>query len=651
MDPNMQARPLFLGLLLLLVLCVIKTANAQSRQDLYSSPKSPDAERLAFHNLEVAWLDNLPAYQRKDGIHDITLLGIDSINSREIVLVQLKSGTVVALDAETGRRIWMARPDYGYEVVRALAWNHYSVFAQCKNTLYAWNRQTGELMFRHLMDQVVSAPFIASNKQLFICDERGKLDVLTLPPFDRSGTRYMARADFAARISKLRSEIKKQEIPPAALVPGQPTPPEDNQGNPNPVTKLAEILPGGAEAGVAMDPGLPFIGLGARAAFGELNMADLTDLEKKALARASAPIDPSNPDDARFLDRDGEPQMLPVWSLNIGQSVAFRPIQGENHLLLGLNLLPENAALGSTLTGDAIHTQGGGLVIEKRERVGTNEYANSNPSIMMPPMLTKGILLNGPTRYQNIAYMADNMGTITAWSIENNAKSWKTNIGGGVDLPMLVTASDLYVHGEKEGLWRLDRASGRPLWSMKSSCGRTVNAVSEATLPLSSGPRLVASLDIAGRLLLLDKITGLRLGLLEIPCWVVPVQNRYNDRIYLAANNGSIICLRSRDLQKPVRHNPDEREWTLTNPTVAQFLAELRSRHGLEIFVSEKSFKAQNVEVPLAKKMDLSDPNLNFDTLPSANRLLGKVGCRIEELGGQLMLVPSIKLKDTILVP
>ena len=62
-------------------------------------------------------------------------------------------------------------------------------------------------------------------------------------------------------------------------------------------------------------------------------------------------------------------------------------------------------------------------------------------------------------------------------------------------------------------------------------------------------------------------------------------------------------------------------------------------------------FKAQNVEVPLAKKMDLSDPNLNFDTLPSANRLLGKVGCRIEELGGQLMLVPSIKLKDTILVP
>lgn len=637
----MQARFFPGSLAFLAGLLAAGTVCGQDRQKLYSTPGAPDAERLAFNNLEVAWLDQLPAYQRKDGIHDIQVVGIDNVNTRETILVQLNSGSVVCLDAETGKRLWMARPEYGYEVVRPLAWNKHTVFAQCKNTLYGWNRQTGELRFRHLLDQLVSAPFIASDRQLFICDERGKMDVYELPPFDRSGVRYLALEDFKARTLRLREQLKKTELPPGADVPGQPAAPVDPDGKPNPVTRLAEILPGGAAAAVANDPPTPFQGMAARAAFGELNLEDLTEIEKRAYARATAPVDVRNPDDSRFLDENGEPRMLPAWTLNIGQSVAFRPIQGQYHLFLPLNLLPENAALGSTLTGDAISPQGGGLVIDKRERENGREFQTTLPSVEMPNLLTKGVLLTGPARYQNIAYLGDNLGSLTAWSIETNSKSWKTNIGGSIDQPMLATERDLFVHGEKEGLWRIDRASGKPLWTMKAACGATVNAVSEASLPLAVSPKIVAALDNAGRLLLLDRATGLRLGMINIPCWVIPVQNRQNDRIYLAANNGAIICLRLRDHQSPARHYPDQRAWTLTNPTLAEFLKELRHRDGLEIFVSEQSFKSLGIEPPLNEKLDLSDPNLNFDTLPSVNAMLRKLGCRIEELAGELFLVPA----------
>lgn len=638
----MQARISHAALTLWMGLLLAGAASGQDRSKLYSTPSvPPDTERLALNNLEVAWLDHLPAYQRKDGIHDIHVLGIDSINRRETIIAQLNSGSVVCLDAETGKRVWMARPEYGYEVVRQIAWNRHTVFAQCKNTIYGWNRQTGELRFRHLLDQIVSAPFIASDRQLFVCDERGKLDVYELPPFDRSGNRYAALEDLKARVARLRDQLKKTEVPPAAENPGQPAPPIGPDGKPNPVTKLAEILPGGAAAAVANEPGTPFQGLAARAAFGELNMEDLTEIEKRAYQRATAPIDPRNPDDARFLDGNGEPRMLPAWTLNIGQSVAFRPVQGQYHLFLPLNLLPENATLGNTLTGDAISPQGGGLVIEKRERENALEYQSTQPSIEMPNLLTKGVLLTGPARYQNLAYLGDNLGSLTAWSIETNTRSWKTNIGGSIDLPILPTERDLYVHGEKEGLWRLDRASGKPLWSMKAECGATVNAVSEASLPLAVSPKIVAALDNAGRLLLLDRATGLRLGRIDIPCWLIPVQNRQTDRIYLAANNGAILCLRIRDHQTPVRHYPDDRAWTLTNPTVAEFLKEIRHRDGIEIFVSEQSFKSLGIDPPLNEKLDLSAPNLNFDTLPSVNAMLRKAGCRVEEIAGQLFLVPA----------
>jgi biotin operon repressor len=124
-------------------------------------------------------------------------------------------------------------------------------------------------------------------------------------------------------------------------------------------------------------------------------------------------------------------------------------------------------------------------------------------------------------------------------------------------------------------------------------------------------------------------------------CWVIPVQNRQNDRIYLAANNGAIMCLRLRDLPSPSRHHPDERGWQLTNPTVAEFIKELKNRHGIEIFVSENSFKTLGIEPPLNEKMDLSAPNLNFDTLPSVNAVLRKSGCRIEDIAGKLFMVPA----------
>ena len=60
------------------------------------------------------------------------------------------------------------------------------------------------------------------------------------------------------------------------------------------------------------------------------------------------------------------------------------------------------------------------------------------------------------------------------------------------------------------------------------------------------------ALDSVGRFNVIDARRGTTLATLNLSDWAIAIPNEWTDRIYLAANDGQILCLRHRDLAKPI---------------------------------------------------------------------------------------------------
>ena len=70
---------------------------------------------------------------------------------------------------------------------------------------------------------------------------------------------------------------------------------------------------------------------------------------------------------------------------------------------------------------------------------------------------------------------------------------------------------------------------------------------------MASNKKFVYATDRHGRLLVLDRETGNRLGALEeARDFVVPITNEFTDRIYLSSNDGLVISMHDRHNSKPL---------------------------------------------------------------------------------------------------
>jgi hypothetical protein len=340
------------------------------------------------------------------------------------------------------------------------------------------------------------------------------------------------------------------------------------------------------------------------------------------------------------MDLNDEPNMVPVWSAGIGQSISFKPLQSENHLFVALNLLPENLAFGSSLANNLTAVQGGAFTLDKTERQGKLQDSSIAPVPNEPFLVSRGRFVTGPVRFQNIAYVADDIGTVTAWGIEANSMAWKANVGGPVNRPLMITESEVFVTGERVGLWRLERATGEPTWNIPRGKD-TIGYISEGARVLAVGPRVVYATDLANRLLLLDRQTGLRLGLLDTSAWVVPVMNNQTDRLYLAANDGSLVCLRDRDMKTPFKHLPDDRKLEIKSKNLKQLVEELKLKYGRNLTISKRAFQSIGMEIPYEKEFPPTDDMAGIEISGQVRQILRKIGCRIEVVGGQEFILPT----------
>jgi outer membrane protein assembly factor BamB len=206
------------------------------------------------------------------------------------------------------------------------------------------------------------------------------------------------------------------------------------------------------------------------------------------------------------------------WSDTSGMRIEVIPLQTADTLFL--------VGVGGRIAG-LTKGQIGGLRFEK--------------------VLTDDLIVVAAGQYKDEAYVASNDSNLYAVIIPTGVVKWRFTAGNPITRRPAVTDEDVYISTDQGGLRRLDRETGRGIWQNR-----------HADRFVAMNPKRVYATDDAGRLLLLDRVRGTEEGTLNVRDFVFPIINDYTDRIYLAANDGLMVCLHDRDIVKPRQNKPVE---------------------------------------------------------------------------------------------
>jgi outer membrane protein assembly factor BamB len=429
----------YAGALSAVLVAVAVVAGQENLARLYSHPLTPPDEALERLHLKLAWRSYIPTDGRRDG-----LLSVQVLNDQ--VLVQTRSGMLVALNPADGSAQWRVAIGLPYRALAPAAINDRSVIVYNGVRLYSLDRKTGQLQWEMTPPNGPSAAPVANDKQLFLTLNTGLLDVYELP-----------------RVSQART-------PPIA-------PPGEAIGPPSaePTSPSATSPP----------------------------------------AQPSASDAPEGPTGSR----------LPVslFGYRPGGRLERTPLVAEDKVMI----------VDTTGVVEGVYQQGP-----------TVQYRVELDSPVTAPM----------GQYGSLAYVATLDQHLTALNMLSGGVEWQFLTAAPARVRPAVTEEDVYVSTLGAGLHRVNRQNGQEIWR-NAGAGQF----------LAANKTLVYARDIAqARLLIIDRLRGTTLTAYPIRDFVFPVSNEMTDRLFLAANDGSLLCLhdqayptplswqRTEDLPKPL---------------------------------------------------------------------------------------------------
>ena len=269
-------------------------------------------------------------------------------------------------------------------------------------------------------------------------------------------------------------------------------------------------------------------------------------------------------------------------------------------------------------------------------------------------LATDGKIRVPPGSFGETAYVGSDDAALYAINMNTGKLRWRHTAGTPITRTPATTAKDVYVTSEREGLARIDRESGDSMWSIPS--GRSLTSANpQADRFLAANDRFVYASDSSGRLLVLDRKRGIRLSMLDTRAYRVPVVNEMTDRLYLAANDGLIVCLHDRDQVDPIRHqkaledaNSPVRKLLagkITEPggkeiLFREALDDLRKKYKIKILVIDDAFKNAKVDNPNDKKV--IPPRTDDKTLEDhLQRLFKQVGVTYQVFDQVVRVIPG----------
>jgi hypothetical protein len=286
-----------------------------------------------------------------------------------------------------------------------------------------------------------------------------------------------------------------------------------------------------------------------------------------------------------------------------------------------------------------------------------------------------------PGQFAETAYLGSQEGTVYALEIPTGRLQWRYTTGTPITHRLVGLEEDVYVESERNGLARLDRATGEPRWSVPRAdtwlarggsadclCGaprwtpppgeRLLSSNPDAERFLAANPKFVYALDHSGRLLVLDRGHGIRLSTYDVRDFVVPVVNEVNDRLFLAANNGLLVCLHDKEYATPYSQRRSEEEamdpvrQKLSQPVtnlggkpvpLSELLDKWKADYNLKFLILERAFKDAGVMEPIAGK-PVTFPKVDNRPLSEViAKVLEQINARYEVQEGTIVIVPAKK--------
>ena len=143
-------------------------------------------------------------------------------------------------------------------------------------------------------------------------------------------------------------------------------------------------------------------------------------------------------------------------------------------------------------------------------------------------------------QHRNMAYVASTDFNLYAIDMTGGQLKWRSTCPGapifrGPD----VNDNDVFLYPEGVGLRRIDRATGKEYWTNR-----------DGQRFLAANDKYIYALDHVGKFFVIDGRRGSTLAKLDLSDWGMAIANEWTDRIYLAANDGQVLCLRHRDLNR-----------------------------------------------------------------------------------------------------
>ncbi|MFO0803683.1 MAG: PQQ-binding-like beta-propeller repeat protein [Gemmataceae bacterium] len=539
---------------LVFALARIGTAEAPK---VFSRALPPDRASLDRLNLKQEWSVYLPMASQRDSIEIVQTID-------DQLFVQTRTGVITAIDARTGKIQWSASlGNGGYSNTYPVAANANFVFVAHVTRLYAFYRYSGVVEFNTDLGTPPTAGLIADSEAVYAT-------LMTRP--GASGVERIAAYAIPKPIS----------LPdPAELAKYSPADKDKLANKTNPVDDLTKRYP---VEGVSRTTPTTRVDEGSKGKLREAPLGGMAGTRSPSLAAATQITPPYMREGAHPVQSLGlVPSLRPPYHLrdesqrDIQRTPSLSTIPPSVASALALSdLRPRGVEpklrweFGMTRSVAFKLTQTPSRVWAVAENRGLIALSKKDKATQISGVTFEDVAA-APAQAGTIGYAPLGDGTLIAVDLEGGNKAgglnvqWQANVGGLMNRTPVITDDAVFAAGDNSGVARIDRKTGDVNWRTDNASDRIVGVNNDFLYVQDRQGRLQvfdakrANGGTAGKSMALSSI--------NMSTFNVPIVNTVSDRLYFAADNGLIVCLRdaSPKYAAPVRIAPA----ILVNPTSA----------------------------------------------------------------------------------
>ena len=503
-----------------------------------TSAAALDAAFLDRVHIKSEWSASIPLQGGRDGVATVQV--VDAAQ----VFAQTHSGLLVAFDAVTGAKQWSYRYPAQYTTAYPVGVNADFVFAVNVARLLCFNRVSGVVEFDYELPGSATVGPVADRELVYVTLNGTRLVAYTFPPIlravnkarpedalpprnpaDAVATRYGTAADFSGLKDAEFTRLYYPQEATADIGLGQ------GHNSPS-MSALPSVTPPYTlrTRGLYVTPSIgslptlrqPYT---LKPDYMRYNQRTPSILVLPPSVARAAEL-------ANFRPRGVEPTLL--WSHATGRRYVNPPVLTDEEAVSGLKDAPVITRLWATTDGPIVEA------IDKRNQrtlvTATLQDAAASP-------------LAGPTLVgtDRLGFVGLRDGTVVAINLLQGGPDgprieWRASVGGTMNHRPVAARDAVFASGEQSGTAKIDIATGDVIWRSEGNADRFVAANDE----------FVYLRDRAGGLGIYDRQRAsdpatrrsVPLARLEIPGYGVAVANDKTDRLFLASDNGLLICLR-----------------------------------------------------------------------------------------------------------